>query len=280
MRAVRAGSAKGTGPMKLQIGGLIAAAAIGIAGSASAATIALQGGGVNTPGATTIGGLNVGNIRTYTSGAVTLTAQGWTYDTDYTPDRLLSANLGVYSGGLGVGSPRIDTNGSTSGNGYGGALETGTGNQHSTDNNADGRIDFIVLNFSSAVDLTSVYLNVYDVPPTGGTDGDATIFYRNGASAPANGGNAETYLGQFSSIDLPGNTNGSRNVAGVTYSNTWLVAAAANSSNNDGFKVKSLTYDVQPPPVPEPATWLCMIMGFGGLGAMLRRQRRMAPVAA
>lgn len=266
--------------MKLQIGGLIAVAAMVMAGSASAATILLNGGGVNTPGAMTIGGMNVGNTRTYTSGSVTLSAQGWTYDTDYTPDQLLLANLGSYSGGLGVGSPRIDTNGAASGNGTGGAAESGTGNQHSVDNNADGRIDFIWLKFSTAVDLTSAYFNVYDVPPSGGTDGDATIFYRNGASAPANGGDGETFLSQFTSIALPGNTNGSRNIAGVTYSDTWLVAAAASSSGNDGFKLKSVTFDVQPPGVPEPSTWLCMILGFGGLGAMLRRRRRMALVGA
>ena len=28
--------------------------------------------------------------------------------------------------------------------------------------------------------------------------------------------------------------------------------------------------------VPEPATWALMLLGFGGLGAMLRRQRRQA----
>ena len=159
-------------------------------------------------------------------------------------------------------------------------METGTDNQHSVDNNADGRIDFILLKFSTAVDLTSLNFNIYDVPPAGGADGDATIFYKNGAFAPANGGNAETYLAQFASIDLPGNVNGSRNVAGVTYSDTWLVSAAANSTDNDGFKLYSLAFDVRPPGVPEPATWLCMIMGFGGLGARLRRQRQMAPVTA
>jgi hypothetical protein len=260
--------------MKLRIGFLIAAAAICAASSAGATTtILLNGGGVNTPGANTVSGLNVGNIRTFTSGSVTLTAQGWTYDTSYTPDQLLASNLGFYSGGLGVSSPLIDTNGSTSGTGMGGSQESGTGAQHSVDNNADGRIDFVLLKFSTAVDLTSVYLTVWDVGTSGDVDGDATVFYRHGATAPANGGDAEAYLSQFTSIDLPGSASGSRNVPGVTFSDTWLVAAAANSYTNDGFKLKSVSFAV-----PEPSTWLFMIIGFGGLGTMLRRQRRSGPV--
>jgi hypothetical protein len=35
-----------------------------------------------------------------------------------------------------------------------------------------------------------------------------------------------------------------------------------------------------PGAVPEPATWLMMIMGFGGLGAMVRRRRAGAAIAA
>ena len=33
--------------------------------------------------------------------------------------------------------------------------------------------------------------------------------------------------------------------------------------------------DIGPPPIPEPSTWLMMIMGFGGLGAVMRRRRRL-----
>jgi hypothetical protein len=49
------------------------------------------------------------------------------------------------------------------------------------------------------------------------------------------------------------------------------------------FNVTSVSIDGTPRaeamPVPEPATWAMMLLGFGGLGAVLRRQRR-SPVAA
>ncbi len=35
-----------------------------------------------------------------------------------------------------------------------------------------------------------------------------------------------------------------------------------------------------PPGVPEPAAWALMIVGFGGIGAILRRRRRAQPAAA
>ncbi|MDB5452731.1 MAG: conserved repeat protein [Caulobacteraceae bacterium] len=274
---------KGYLAMKRQLGGLIAAAAIVSAGSASATTIILDGGGSNTPGGTTIEGLNVGNTRTYTSGPVTVTAQGWTYDTSYNPDQLLSSYLGAYSGGgLGVSSPHVDANGQCwfgcSGDGNGGSEEGFSGNQHAVDNNDDGRIDFVLLKFNTAVDLTSVFFNVYDVNPGGSADGDATAYYKGGAFAPASGGDATAYLNQFTSIGLPGSSSGSRNVSGLTFSDTWLIGAAANSDGNDGFKLFSVSFDAAA--VPEPATWLSMIMGFGLIGVMMRRRRQMAAIAA
>lgn len=269
--------------MKTHLSGLLVAAAVALsAPSYAATTINLDGGGVNTPGATTIEGLNVGNIRTYTSGAVTITAQGWTYDTDYNPDQLLSSYLGAYSGyGLGVSSPHVDTNGYGYGNGNGGAAETTSGEQHTVDNNGDGRIDFILLKFSTAVDLTRAYFNVFDVGSTGNVDGDAVAYYKNGAFAPVSGGNAETYLAQFTSIPLNvnGDVDGWRNINGVTYSDTWLIGAPPNSDNNDGFKLKSISYDTQPGGVPEPATWAMMLLGFGGLGATLRGKRKASQFA-
>jgi hypothetical protein len=237
---------------------LLAAATIAVAAPASAATfvINLAGGGAN------VGGSTNGNVRTYNPAMVdgvslSLTASAWTNALDMNPDSILSSYLGAYSSGLGVTNPN----------------ENGSNNTHVVDNVA--REDFILLKFSRAVDLTSIYLNVFAVD--GGTpDSDATVRYRNGATAPVNGGLSSSYFSQFTSIAVPGNSSsGSRTIDGVNYSDTWLVGAASGGSN-DGFKLFSVTVNTA---VPEPATWAMMLVGFGGLGATLRTRRRMTAVA-
>jgi hypothetical protein len=54
-------------------------------------------------------------------------------------------------------------------------------------------------------------------------------------------------------------------------------------SYNDGYADNlSLVLNagrVTPPGVPEPATWAMMLLGFGGLGATLRRRRAQAVAA-
>ena len=45
----------------------------------------------------------------------------------------------------------------------------------------------------------------------------------------------------------------------------------AGSSNIAVYSTKDKPFEV---PVPEPATWAMMILGFGGVGAMIRRRRQ------
>lgn len=54
----------------------------------------------------------------------------------------------------------------------------------------------------------------------------------------------------------------------------------ALNNGGSGYGVPITPVDPGPGPVPEPATWMMMIMGFGGLGAMIRRRQTSAQIAA
>ncbi|MGZ3276257.1 MAG: PEPxxWA-CTERM sorting domain-containing protein [Caulobacteraceae bacterium] len=248
--------------MKARLGGLLVGAAVALSAPAYAATtIVFQNG-------ETKNGSGIGDSYTYNVNvggqAVTLTATGWTDNTFWNPDQTQKADLELYTGsnyGLGVTA----------------VGDSSSGDTHTVDNVGFTK-DFIVLKFSKAVDLMSAYFNVFDVNQSGPADGDATVYYKNGATAPTDGGNAPNYFSQFTSIDASGSTSGSRNIAGPgIFSDTWVVAANLTGTN-DGFKLYSVTVDA--PAVPEPATWGLMIVGVGLMGSQLRLRRRAAGAVA
>ena len=59
----------------------------------------------------------------------------------------------------------------------------------------------------------------------------------------------------------------------AAFSQVWLISAAQLPLNDrdDGFKLKQIVVNATPS-VPEPATWAMLIMGFGAIGASLRRR--------
>ena len=243
--------------MKVQLGTVLGAAAVALSAPAYAATtIVFQTGGTNHEfsgfGDYYTYNLNLGGL------AATLTATGWTDNISYNPDKIQKADLELYAGsayGLGVVASGDSASGST----------------HTADN-AGSTKDFIVLKFSTAVNLSKAYFNVFDVNPSGPKDGDATVYYKNGAVAPTNGGSAPTYFSQFTAINVPGSASGLRNVAGPGIaSDTWVVAARLDQSD-DAFKLYSIVVDRVA--VPEPATWAMMLIGFGGVGTMIRGRRK------
>jgi hypothetical protein len=241
--------------------------------------------GYNKPG---INNVSDGNARIYSAtspdfGTVHVRVTGWSLEkvktgkdkygnptyTSYVRD----SKLEVWNGGLGI----------TSGDDDGGA-----NNQHTSDN--EERKDFFLLQFNAPVAFIGAGFNTYSV--LGKTkDSDATIKYGYNYSTPWNcttgscgdlnlDGKTEGYLnslfdGTFES--LGNGTSGHRLFSpDIYWGNTWLLGSSFVNKDGkiDGFKLSNLAV------VPEPATWLMMISGFGLLGGALRRQRRIALATA
>ncbi|QMW21951.1 PEPxxWA-CTERM sorting domain-containing protein [Sandaracinobacteroides saxicola] len=62
---------------------------------------------------------------------------------------------------------------------------------------------------------------------------------------------------------------------GVAFSGTALSIDFGGTANQTGFD--NITFGSDKPVVPEPATWAMMIVGFGLVGAALRRRAKGAP---
>ena len=61
---------------------------------------------------------------------------------------------------------------------------------------------------------------------------------------------------------------------GGTTSLDYQFNTVSGGANGDGF----VNYQINVAGVPEPATWAMMLVGFGGLGAVLRNRRRSVAV--
>lgn len=225
---------------------------------AVAATVVFTGG--------TASGTN-GRIFTAGSGseAISVRASAWTLN----GTAVGASTLGVYSGGLGV------TN----------AIEgSGGGNSHTNDNL--NRIDFIILQFNKKVVLGNATFNAYQQTGYNYTDTDATIGWGNTATAwnsnlgIANAAalNALIPVGnRYESGNNGTQGTNTRNIDPLLWSgNVWIVSASTAANYRDGkidsFKFNNLNYTTKMP-VPEPATWMMMIAGFGMIGSTIRRRR-------
>jgi hypothetical protein len=216
------------------------------------------------------------NSRIFTASigpdTVKVRATGWSINGSTVEDSF----LGGYSGsGLGVTS---------------GDDSRGANNKHTVDNQT--RKDFILLQFDRAVDLDSARFNAFSISGTGYTDTDATIgrgtTNLNWQTQPnLNGQN----ISALNTLIPLANRFGSGN-SGTSGSNTrsfnpsnlvgnvWLISASmANNyggdSKIDSFKLNTLQVSFLGP-LPEPEVWATMIIGFGFIGAAMRRKRTLA----
>jgi hypothetical protein len=255
----------------------VIAVVLGVASQARAETINLTTGGPaeSSVSGTTVDGQPISRTWNNAGGVagLTLTARAWqmasrpttatgTNNPSFVSNAataVTNAGLGRYSNGLGVST----------------GTESGTGNQHTVDN--DGPLEFIEFTFSSAVQVTGMTVTNYSV---GGdaTDGDYTI-----AFADVSGG------------VLPTGTTYYNYAAGTTsfttsFSSFFDVFATLRQdlgpdAYNDGFKIGSLTFTTTTVtttsivPLPQSAVMgLGLLAALGGFGVW-RRRRRSADMA-
>ncbi|RYD23268.1 MAG: PEP-CTERM sorting domain-containing protein [Lysobacteraceae bacterium] len=55
-----------------------------------------------------------------------------------------------------------------------------------------------------------------------------------------------------------------------TAATVWLIGAGRGTGSDDSFKLSSIGVTAA---VPEPASWAMMIVGFGAVGATMRRRK-------
>lgn len=210
---------------------------------------------------TTVGSGN-GNAYTYTIGSganqLQVRATAWSIDTSKNPDLVQNAILTAYSGGLGVQNRG----------------ESNVSPDHAIDNSS-GWIDFILLQFDKSVDLNAFTVGWYS------GDADATIGWGTTAAAwnisPTLNNQSITTLNNLVTgtvnSDVSSNFTGTR-LLDIPTANTVMISARQGSNTvTDYFKVKSIDVTAA---VPEPATWLSMIVGFGAIGMMMRGRRPQA----
>ena len=183
--------------------------------------------------------------------------------------KVTAANLGAYSGGFGV---------------TGLGDQNGDNNYHQIDN-AGGYTDFVLLQFSRAVQLTSATLNEYGLPG-GSTDSDLSYLNLGPLiAAPAQWNSTINLASLVNNTALWTQNNGTGDRTATlntsAFSQVWLISAAQLPTNDrdDGFKLSKIIVNATPS-VPEPATWAMLMIGFGAIGATLRRRKSGALLTA
>lgn len=202
---------------------------------------------------------------TDTTSALRLRVTGW--QSNQFTNAINKAWVGAYGPGLGV-TGYYDASGN-----YG---------YHQIDN-AFGYTDFVMLQFNAPVTLKSLDLNSFTMGSSSVKDNDMAFY---AASVPEAQWNSALDLTAYSTVaslwTTVGGTgnNGVVSTGAAVASREWLVGAAFNSGNNDGFKIASITVAPSVAAVPEPASWAMMILGVGLVGGALRGRRARGTVTA
>jgi hypothetical protein len=235
-------------------------ASVAVASSASAANFSLLGLSTNS-----------GAFATQSSGGINVRISAWSLSgISGTSGTLQTSSLGQYGSGLG----------STSSD------DSGSNNTHTVDN--ENRRDFLVFQFDKQVSLIDALFTAFSLPSnTTNFDTDFTV----GSGTSASPWTSTLSLGGLTYAQLLTQLgNGLSSVAGsasVTsaapsatqalnplnkYGNVWVIGSSFSNPDSkfDAYKLSNVQAVVA---VPESATWMMMIAGFGIVGAASRRKR-------
>ena len=114
------------------------------------------------------------------------------------------------------------------------------------------------------IDITNFDFNQYMFSIQLVNDGTIFVYY-----ALASGG-GWVQASPLGGIAQAANANNTYLLSGDTFTQIMIFS----NSPIKLFKQNSVTLGSIPAPVPEPATWAMMLLGFGGIGMALRRSRR------
>lgn len=210
-----------------------------------------------TDNSTTLGTTGNARLASATSGSTTLDlrATAWNFSGGTTQ----ASYLGNYPLGLGA--------------------KNGATDEHFVD--SYGSTDFLLLQFSRPVTLSSAIFNAYGSPNFQQSlkDTDANILVGQPgmlwtANPFSNGASQASVLGMFPtsfSSYVTSNSGSPRLLnSGKLRSTSWIIEAGGADNLIDGFKIGQVTASA----VPEPGTWALMILGFGAVGAATRSRRK------
>jgi hypothetical protein len=116
-----------------------------------------------------------------------------------------------------------------------------------------------------------------------GSDGDgvinASLAFFSPVAGPATGAGNLTYVnavGLFNATDIDWTTPAQSFVTALgTFTVKFLDTGIVPASGNTAFAPVTITVDSVPvAPVPEPATWAMMMLGFGAVGFAMRRRNK------
>ena len=247
-------------------GAAVALSALPTAASAATILFNLTSQSISTSGS----GSSAIKFTTATVGGVKVRISAWSLSGTSGSGTIGKSALAQYSSGLGAVS-----SGESTGN-----------NTHTIDNQYSR--DFLLFQFDQSVSLTSSKLSPFAV---GGSSTDTDFTVGRGTSATpwttqmnltgtSSAGLSALLTGGLNHYNGPGSTTIAALNPSGGYGNVWIIGAKfTNTGTFDAFKLSALKISTGLP-VPESSTWMMMIVGFGVVGATMRRKNAVALAAA